>query len=268
MSVGIGSVGVGNDATALTVTSVGVATSATGSNFEVIVIGQGTNAGTVPTITDNKGNNALYTQIGSSFNNGNNGFIWRFIAAGGAGGAGHTATATWALTPSAGSSIILLEMTGCATTSPLDQSNTGTSGPSQTTGPGVSGNVTVTPPASGEILVSVMLNDDSSAALAYAEANGFTIQVSNTNFATYIWQWAIGTKIVTTPGTYSASWTWGGLNLSSACLIDSFKGAPAASSGPSGVWGGSEGLIGGAVAQRLVGGASAQGLWDGVEGLR
>jgi len=41
-----------------------------------------------------------------------------------------------------------------------------------------------------------------------------------------------------------------------------------ASGGPSGVWGGSEGLIGGAVSRGIVGNANAQGLWDGVEGLR
>jgi hypothetical protein len=227
MPAAVGSIGVGNIGSALAVTSVAAATSATGSDFEVIVIAQGPNGATAPTITDNKGNSALYTQIGSAFNNGNNGYIWRFIAANRAGGAGHTATATFSANIASGISIILLEMKGCALSSPLDQSNTGTSGPSQTTGPGVSGNITVTPPASGEILVSVMMNDDSSAALTYAEANGFTIQVTNTAFATFFWQWAIGTKIVSSPGTYSASWTWGGANLSSACLIDSFKGAPA-----------------------------------------
>lgn len=231
MNAGIGAIGVGNIGSNTAVTSVAVATSATGSDFEVIVIAQGVNGATAPTITDNKGNNALYTQIGAGFNNGNNGYIWRFNADNGAGGAGHTATATFALNIASGISIILLEKTGCALSASLDQSNTGTSGPSQTTGPGVSGNVTVTPPATGEILVSVMMNDDASAALTYAEANGFTIQAQNTAFATFFWQWAIGTKIVTAPGTYSASWTWGGANLSSACLIDSFKGAPATGGG-------------------------------------
>lgn len=67
--------------------------------------------------------------------------------------------------------------------------------------------------------------------------------------------------------TDSASWTWT-TSLAYIGVIASFYGAAATGGGPSGVWGGSEGLIGGGAAQRLVGGASGQGLWDGVEGLR
>lgn len=75
---------------------------------------------------------------------------------------------------------------------------------------------------------------------------------------------------VGTGTTDSCTWNFtlkGAFNTCS--IIASFKGTAASGGGgPSGVWGGSEGLIGGAASQGLAGTASGKGLWDGVPGLR
>lgn len=209
----------------LTLTTAGINTSASGSAFEVVVVTNGANGATAPTVTDNKGN--TYTAIGAVLNNTNTENVWRFYTANGTGGAGHTFTATFA--GSLGTLEIMgFEMTGLAT-SPLDQSNTGTNGAS--TGPAASGNITVAPPANQEILVSVMMAHSASTNLTFAEANTFIIQATQGLFATAATQWAVGTKIVSASSTYAASWSWGGANIFVCSCIDSFKGAAAGGGG-------------------------------------
>jgi hypothetical protein len=200
-------------------------TSASGSAFEVTVVTQGANGATAPTITDNMGNNAKWATalIGAVFSNTNTENIWRFAISNAAGGVGHQATATFAAAPGI-LEIVMMEMTGMVTSAVVDQSNTGTSGAS--TGPATSGNITVNPPASGEILSAVILGHSGSN-LVFAESTGFVIQASMVVAATSNTQWALATKIVSAPNTYAASWTWGGGNIFIGALIDSFKGAPA-----------------------------------------
>lgn len=230
MTVGIGSVGVSTRTNGGTAnTTAAVTTQASGSVFEVAVFTNNASSVT-PTITDSKSN--AYTQIGSVLSDTQQDRIYRFQCPNGTGGASHTATATF------GSSqlsidTILLEMTGCALPTPLDQSNTGTSGASGTGTPGgVSGTVTLSPPAGGEVLVSLLVTNDTVGSLPFAESSGFTIQASAESNANTSLQYAVGTKIVATSGTYQASWGWGGVNVWTACLIDSFKGLATLGAGP------------------------------------
>lgn len=221
MAVGIGATDKGVSTSTLAVSTVGVATAPTGSAFYVTVFANGANGAVAPTITDNKGN-AGYTAIGAQFQDTNSDFAWRFVAPNVAGGAGTIITATFAAAPTV-LAVCLVEMTGCALSSIVDQSNTGTSGAS--TGPATSGNITITPPAAGDVLVGSVFVNDSSGALTFTEANGFTIQQFDNVFATRPVQWAVGTRVVTAANTYSAAYSWGGANLFTGSFIDSFKGA-------------------------------------------
>jgi hypothetical protein len=137
------------------------------------------------------------------------------------------------------------EATGCALASPVDQSNTGTSGAS--TGPATTGNITVAPPASGDVLFGVVFVTDGSSSLTFTEANGFTIQQTYTSTSNSL-QAALGTKIVAA-GTYSAAYSWGGANIFTGSFIDSIKGA--ASGGGGGV--GTGGPVGGMYGMGLMG---------------
>lgn len=206
------------------VQTAGINTTASGSNFYVAVVVIGANGATVPVITDNMGNNAKWatSQIGAQFTNTNTEYIWRFQIANGVGGVNHAVTATFGGSV-ANIEVMLMEMTGCALV-PLDQSNTGTNGAS--TGPATSGSITVAPPATSEILVSVMMGHSSGSNLIFAEANGFIIQASQESFAVASAQWAVATKIVSASNPYSASWSWGGANIFVASCIDSFLGGP------------------------------------------
>jgi hypothetical protein len=73
-------------------------------------------------------------------------------------------------------------------------------------------------------------NDGSN--VTFTEANGFTIQYAYQIAATNNMQAAVGTKIVTSNGTYNASWSSGGGNLFWVTVIDSFLGASSTNSAP------------------------------------
>lgn len=207
--------------------STAMATQVAGSIFYALVIAQGAAGATVPTITDNKGNNTAWAAaaIGAQLTNTNTEYVWRFQIPNGVGGAGHIITATFGA--SVGTIMVTLaEATGGATSAALDQSNTGPTGAS--VGPLSSGSITVAPPANSELLLSVILGHSSSTNLAFAEANGFTIQAFQEAFATSALQWALASKVVSAANPYNASWSWGGANIFVCSCIDSFKGLASA----------------------------------------
>lgn len=220
MTIGVGAVStivIGGPTVA---TTVGINTQASGSNFFAAVTGNGVNATTPPTITDNKGN-SWPPPLAAALNNTNNDITWRFELANGVGGLGHTITSTFAGAVN-NHMACLLEQTLPALLSPLDQSAVGTTGAS--TGPALSGTLALNPPATSELLIAIITVHDGSTNLTFVEANGFFIQASQQSFTASSTQWAIATKVVAAPGNYSASWTWGGVNIFVSACIDSFLG--------------------------------------------
>ena len=188
-----------------------------------------TQTGTTPTITvtDSEGN--TYTRIGTQLvNTQGDFFIDRFISVNGVGGAGHTLTSHDTGGTNTFTVVAMVELTGCNLTSPVDQSNTDVSNSDGHADPFSSGTITITPPASGEVLISVGTVNDSAADLTFTEANGFTIQKQFGNIDKANIQLALGTMVVSASGTYSASWSSGGGTLNWGSTIDSFKGAAVA----------------------------------------
>ena len=202
-------------------------TQATGSNFEIIVIWIGSPAAFG--VQDSFSNS--YTQIGSNFSGGGGQpGVARFICQGGAGGSAHNASITGTAFGSIPNAIVLLEMTGAAVSGQPAGSATGTNGAATSVSCGtISG---LTPPAAGDLIVSVGACNDSTAALTFVDGTGgFTITQSYEVDAQAL-QYVVGTKVVTSSGSYSSTWTQGGNDLFSAGLMDAFNGPTSLSTAP------------------------------------
>jgi len=213
---------------ATTLSTTGVTTQASGSAFyvDVVIDYFGASPQTPNLPTDNKGN--TYVHIGTQLVDGSGRTVDRYYCQGGTGGTGHTITST--VPTSALYTIAFIEIKGAASSGLLDtggsNSNVGFVG-----SPYSSGSVTISPPATyGEMMISVFSTEYNNASITFAEANGFTIQqtqvVGNANYPAI----AVGTKVVTSNGTYSASWTDGNGASQIAIAIDSFLGGTGGSS--------------------------------------
>lgn len=208
-------------------TSPAITTQVSGSLFFLAIH---SNAGTAPVITvsDVMGNTP-YLRIGSQIHNANSGnWIDLFYFANGVGGSGHTFAFGNSGGAIASQFFAALEVTGAALTAALDQINNHNTG--FVSGNQTSGNVTVTPPANGELLVSGITTDVATAPV-FTEANSFSILRTNTGGLNLAG--ALGAKVVTSPGTYNASWS-DGQTSDKELYIVSFLGAPsvAAAAGP------------------------------------
>lgn len=203
-----------------------ITTSATGSTFYAVIW---SNNGTGPTVTISDSKVNAFTRIGTQFtNSGNSGWIDRFYCPNGVGGAGHTMTPA-GISGNFWTAAAFFELTGCSVT-PLDQSNavyTGGSG-----NPFSSGNITIAPPTTGEIMVSLAMVMDGGANLTFTNSSGFTIQDQFGNTGNTSMQYAIATDIVTAANTYACSWSVSATGLACVGIIDSFKGL-AGGGGPS-----------------------------------
>jgi hypothetical protein len=233
MSIGVGATQIiASSSLTGTATTTAVTTSATGSTFYVSVLRGDINVATT-TVTDSKGN--TYVQIGSDVTNTNNRTASRFYAKNGNGGSGHTITATSGTSTSSALTVFLVEITGANLTAPLDQSNTNDSNFSAM--PFTSNNITITPPSTGELLISTFNTTTFATALTFTETQGFTIQQQNVNGEINAPSGAIGTLIKTSAGTYNASWNDGsGGDASLIAVIDSFLGTSSAANTASIAW--------------------------------
>jgi hypothetical protein len=231
MTIAVGQVGSYSNTLVSTQTSLqtsAVNTTATGSGFTIKALAL-SSSGTISfTAVDNFGNS--YTHLGQqTFAAGIGTYsIDTWYCANGTGGAGHQATLT--PTYSNGASyrgvclVALIEETGAALASIYDQT-TSQSYPYSASPPYATTSLTVTPPATGTLLISSALLSFSSTSATPSESTGFTVQ-NYYDPATAI-AFAIGTKVVTAPGTYTPSWT--GTSAVEAFIgIDSFNGATAA----------------------------------------
>jgi hypothetical protein len=190
-----------------------------------VSVGESMTGYTIPglTVTDSKSN--TYSQISTTqvqitsppF------ILARFYTTNGTGGASHTATATASGGLTEAWTCWLVEMTGAATSSLLDQSNAQTGFGAQ---PWNSGNITITPPAGSEMMIG-LLTESEFPGTTISVGGSFTLQAqfSNNNFGNAP-VGAIATQVTAANGTYSASFTTsnGGSNSFTAS-VDSFLGA-------------------------------------------
>jgi len=181
-----------------TVTTSGVATQASGSGIYLAYSFTATS--TFSSIGDNKGNSyqrvgSEQTDVGGSLKSG------VFYCPNAAGGSGHTATLT--VTGSAG---LLLSIVELKTTNGagilVDQATQGTDDTSAYTSP----NITTT--IANEILTAYTGEDSSFSTVNHTAGNSFVLQVEDTDTA--IWTGAVGTRVVSSTGTYNSSWTMTG----------------------------------------------------------
>ncbi|HEX2672962.1 MAG TPA: hypothetical protein VHM25_18905 [Polyangiaceae bacterium] len=195
-------------------------TSATGSTFVIpAVIDFSTSFGVVD---DNMGN--TFTQVGSEIVfNASGGRARLYQCVNGAGGAGHIATIRTAAASDIGGALI--EITGGATVTPLDQNG----GRNDTASPfTLAAGLTTT--QANELLLSFLAGNSGSNPATHAESGigSMTIQQQETNGATR-WPWAVATKVVSATGTFNPSWTESGAS-NSAVFLATFKEAAAAGS--------------------------------------
>jgi hypothetical protein len=212
----------------------GVATSGSANNFYLTVVAAGGSAATTsPTITDTYSN--TWTQIGSIFNPVSNAFyVSRFYCQNANGGANHQFTATWGGSLSAGSYLAVGQLLNCSTTALYaGQSNQATYN-STTANPFTSGNVTVSPPAAGSLLLSTLSFGLATASEGtITEANGFALAVMPST--TFTPNSQLGSLAESSAGTYNASWSSTQANTSNTsfvAIIDTFNGAGALAVSP------------------------------------
>jgi hypothetical protein len=179
---------------ATSVTTTGVATSATGSTFVVLVQADAT----INTPTDNKGN--TYTAVTTS--RANSGINSRmYYCENGAGGSGHTFTFTTGF--SANLSIYAVEITGGLTSGILDQQNSIVDSSSP---------FTVTTGATtqaAEISIAALSGNSGSSPATHAESTGYTIQAQVTTGGPD-WPGCIASKVLSATGAQTPSFTESG----------------------------------------------------------
>jgi hypothetical protein len=197
-------------------------TAATGSGFWVGILTSGTTP-VISSVTDNKGN-GNYPQIGTRYSDGGGIRLDEFLLPSGAGGAGMDWLVSYGGVASYGTAFAV-EITGMAATSPQDQRNLNTANASP---PLNSGNIVLTPPASGELIL-VLFSTEIGTAWTYSDSGnpgtaGGIIQ-SQLNGALSNPTGLVAGVVVTSPGTYNANVSDGGGVFRRAVIIDSFLGA-------------------------------------------
>lgn len=195
MAIGVGQKGaIASIGGGTTVTTVGVATAATGSTFVILV-----QADITPnTPTDSKSN--VYTAVTAAITN--SGIISRlYYCQNGTGGAAHTFTFTTG--SSANLTIYFVEITGGLTAGILDQQNSVLDSASP---------FTVTTGATtqaAEICVAAISGNSATTPATLAESTGYTIQASVLTGGPD-WAGGIATKIIAATGAQTPSFTQSG----------------------------------------------------------
>ena len=220
MTAAVGQIGTNFDGNGATITTAAVNTSASGSDFIVLVwVSNTTNAPGVPTDTFSN----TYVQIGTGVNDagGGNDILYRYRCYGGTGGSSHTVTIA-SISGAHGIAATLIELTGCNTTAAYDNGNTSTG----TSDPFLTANVAMSPTTTGEVLVSGLIYSSGSTDPTITENNGFTVAY---NFGDHVktgMHGAMAYKVVTTSANYQASYNMGGGKFAASSL-DGFLGAAA-----------------------------------------
>ena len=210
IALGVSAKQAANSATSMT--TPGVASSASGSTFVITVSDPNQSI----TVGDNKGN--TYTQIGTTLTAGSTKLsMWR--CENGTGGSGHTATVTWTSGTSDGV-ITFAEITGAAaasfdvTAQAFDNTN-----PYTVTSPTLS--------QAAELAICFVGTDN--APISYAESTGFTIYQQETNSGLY-WTSAALYKIVAATTALTPSFSGIGSGFNVGVFIATFKEASGSSS--------------------------------------
>lgn len=201
MAIGVGQSSKGGTGSATSVSTTGVATSASGSIITGAFVFQGTASATA--FDDNKSNSYTIINAEQTVDTTNSAKIRAYYKENAAGGAGHTTTSH--TTTSQPQTIAMIEITGAETASSLATSNGGT----DTSSP--YGNaVSITPAAGNYLLVAYFGGNSASNPATHAESQGFTIvaNTDETNGAS-LWTICIATKSVTANGStaYTAQFT-------------------------------------------------------------
>lgn len=208
-----------------TVTTTSVNTSATGSTFVLLMQFEGSS--TFSSISDNKGN--TYTQIGTELTANVGAKSRLYYCQNGAGGSGHTFTATTATNVAI--TLHAIEITGGKTTGILNP--TPPAANDDLSSPLTSSSIT-TLQADALLVAGLAATSSGSNPATHAESNGFTIQAgAEETDATQYWTGCLATKVVASTGTYSASFTETGATTG-AVWIAAFEAAASGGGGSSG----------------------------------
>ncbi len=212
MTVSVGQSGQFNTTGASSVTSGTVTTQASGSTF--IIATQCISTNTINTPTDSKGN--TYVSMGSAQNFYiGGGHCQLFSCVNGVGGAGHTFTTS--MNVSGFMVSYFLEALNVDTTSPIEAYAV-TAGDSVSPYETTSGTTTST----DELLVSYIAENGSGTA-SYVESSGFTVNAQQSD-ETLNYSGAIGSRVVSSTGTWTPSWTRTGAN-GGTVFVFGLKGA-------------------------------------------
>lgn len=220
MAIAIGVSSKGRTGSAASVATTGVATQAAGSVIVAGMIFQNT----FTSVTDNK-SNSPYAQISVErvFNTAFSGKARIYYFPNAAGGAGHTVTGT--VNPATAITMLMAEITGADTSSPLD---TGATSVIDTSSPYTA---SITPTAGNRAVLAFFAGDSGSNPATHAESNGFTILSSaeETDGSSF-WEGCLAYKLVTADGVtpVNVSFTSSGA-VETAVFLAAFKEAAGAS---------------------------------------
>lgn len=228
MTIGVANGDNGATLVAASIATAGKATAASGSGFLIGITWDNTR--TFSTLVDNKGNNALFAQIGSEINDATQALKSRlYYIPNGAGGAGHIFT----FTPSAGCSISIAscELTttnGSGVT--LDQSNEINDTASPYT-------ANITTLSAVEMLMSFIASGGGNPA-THAESSGFSlVSGAEVTDGSQFWPCDLASRSVSSIASYTPSWTVSGSSRANVHLASFIEagggGGPAATVVPS-----------------------------------
>lgn len=195
-----------------TISTSGVATTASGSTFVIVVLND--TGVTVSSVSDNKGN--TYTQIGTTQQNfGYNGACSMYRCENGVGGSGHTATANFSSNASF-PSIYFVELVGVTTASfDVTAQNNDNASPFTVTTPTLS--------QANEIVIAIVGTNSPDNPITYAESTGFSLIEQQTNASSsYVGYFAY--KVVAATGAVTPSFTASN-GTQSVVFAATFKGA-------------------------------------------
>lgn len=174
---------------------------ATGSTFYIFMFWD--SFATFTSVADNMGNSGNYTLVGTEQTvDSMKSRLYKCVD--GAGGTGHTATVV--VSGAAVPTVFLIEVTGCDTASPVDQSDRRPDSASPFT---LAAGLTTT--QANELLLTFLCGNSGSNPATHAETGlgSSTIAVQRTN-GTVEWTGAAAWSYKTSTGTFNPSWTQSG----------------------------------------------------------
>lgn len=195
-------------------------TQATGSSFFLVVSYDNTK--TLSGVTDSFSN--TYVQIGATIPRAANNLA-RFLCTNGAGGAAHNFYANFTTAPTC--TVAGVEILNGALSGLLDQSNTNSG---FLTAPITTNNITITPPATGELVIVTYWSSDF-AVITFSDDNAgsspfsFSPLVSQLVGNTGLWILCVEAFVATASGTFHGHPSDGGSSSNMSATIDSFLGA-------------------------------------------